>query len=254
MIQVLAGMYRENVVVPAGKDGLQILGGNAKTVIVDAQPAAPNGTGPGFEVESNAVTITNLTVRHAAAGGATGEGDGIRCIANGCRIQGVVLINNGGAGIEINGNDAVVTGCRFTANEDRGLVLVGDNAQILKNLVQNQDEGGYDLSGNNLLVEGNSADIIEDGLGFFVNGSNNRVRKNNASITAEGGFSISGDKSVIEKNRACPLPVGEGIPAPNAKIRAEQYRLPSQAEPGTEQGLFLSSPSTGIRVNCAQRS
>lgn len=208
-IQVLAGMYRENVVVPAGKDGLQILGANAKTVVVDAQPAAPNGTGPGFFVQSNSVIIASLTVRHAASDG-TQEGDGIRCVADRCTLQGVIVIGSEDDDVEIIGNSAMVTQSTMVGSSDTGLVLSGDAAQIVKNVVQNQGDGGYDLTGSNLRVEGNIAAIIEDGEGFRITGNNNLILKNSTSVTDDEGFLVTGDSNSILNNSVATAE-GDGI-------------------------------------------
>ncbi|MGH8007528.1 MAG: right-handed parallel beta-helix repeat-containing protein [Candidatus Binatia bacterium] len=201
-IKIESGVYFENVTVPAGKDGLQILGTNADTTIVDARPLAPTGTGPGFTISSNNVTIAKLTVRHAEFDPSfTIPGDGVRCVAAGCTLQDLHLISNGGNGADIDGNNAVVMDSFISGNASEGLLLVnGDNAQILKNVAQNQEKGGFILTGSNMRIEGNTANVIEDNEGFRVTGNNNMILKNSSSITDGEGFEVDGNSNIISGN------------------------------------------------------
>src|SRR2546425_1239229 len=82
-IKIAAGTYFENVTVPAGKDGLQILGASKLTTILDAD--LPN-SGNGFTIQSNNVKVSNLGVQNGAASGIVVAGSG--AIIQGVRVVG----------------------------------------------------------------------------------------------------------------------------------------------------------------------
>ncbi|MBI3249534.1 MAG: right-handed parallel beta-helix repeat-containing protein [Deltaproteobacteria bacterium] len=205
-IKVLPGVYFENVTVPPGKDGLRILGPTAKSVTVDALPLAPTGSGPGFLVRSNNVTIGGMTIRNARPDGGLLEGDGILCEATGCTLQGLALVGNDEDGADITGHNALITQCTFSGNEDSGLELDGNNAEITRNISDHAGEVGYRLHGDNLLIENNKSKVIDDGAGFEVHGADNRILGNRAEIGTGDGFLITCSGSCsglrIQKNLA----------------------------------------------------
>ena len=189
-VKVLPGIYFENVVVPPGKDGLRIVGPTAKSVTVDASPLAPAGSGPGFHVQADFVTIAGMTIRNARPNGPV-EGDGVLCEATGCTLQGLVLAGNDEDGADVTGANALITQCIFSGNEDSGLELDGNNAEITRNISDHAGEVGYRLHGDNLLVENNKSKVIDDGAGFEVHGANNRILGNRAEIGTGDGFLIT---------------------------------------------------------------
>ncbi len=233
-VKISPGVYFENVTVPAGKDGLKIIGSGAASTIVDGLPLAPFGSGPGFFIESNNVTVSALTVRHAK--GATLSGDGILCQADGCTLRDLRLLSNQDNRVDIEGNDALVANCFFSGNESEGLELDGDAAEIVKNRAQNQDDGGFDLEGDNLLVRENIARVIEDSEGFLITGDNNVIERTLASITDGDGFQISGNDAQVINNRA-ELGEDDGfdISGDNPQVVGNRAQYQS---------------NDGIRVNC----
>jgi hypothetical protein len=164
MITVAPGVYFENVVIPAGKDGLKIQGANRVTTIVD--PDVPN-TGPGFLVQSASVMISNLTIRNGVA-------DSIVIDADAAVIQRVRILANRGtatSGIRVNSG----TGHQILNNEIRGVPLVGiylltTGATLVRgNVVSQAPYGIYAGGGSVQILSNRVSNVSNYGVGAFTN-------------------------------------------------------------------------------------
>jgi hypothetical protein len=151
IINLAAGVYFENVVIPAGKDGLTIAGvGKLSTTIDPDFPPSGNA----FTIGSNGVKSRNLGIRNGQAHGIALNGvsgvliQGLRIVGlrgvspsgiSGLRNSGLRLLNNeiravGNFGIEVGGGNVVVTG--NTVTQTPGGILVYDfGARVTSNKV-----------------------------------------------------------------------------------------------------------------------
>jgi hypothetical protein len=220
-VSVAAGVYFESVTIPAGKDGLTIVGASKTGTILDPSPnsAFPFAAGGnGFLVQSNNVKIRNLTIRN-------GLTDQIRIAGNNTLVQLVRLIASGQSGVLV---DASYTGTQILSSEFRspfnyGILAPGAaNTAIKGNLMQTCDNGCINVMGDNVVVSanrlfqsedhgaiqvyGNGAAITSNVIlgsdlhGIYVEGNNAGVQYNKVSDALSGGIVIKGYGSTVKFN------------------------------------------------------
>ena len=103
------------------------------------------------------------------------------------------------AALSITGDDAVVQKCRFRGN-DEAVEITGDNAVFQKNVVRQQDNNGVTVNGNGAEIVKNTIRTIEDGYGFELNGNDHFVTKNSIFRTDNEGVYANGDRNRVVKN------------------------------------------------------
>jgi len=215
IVKVQPGTYNENVTVPAGKDGLQIIGASKLTTILD--PDVPL-SGPGiFVFGSNSVQIKNLTIRN-------GQAYGIGIIGNGAIIQGVRIIGirspgpvPSGAGIVF---AAGTTGHQILSNEIRASSLYGI-------YFFNGAGGGNSVIRGNTIVGAGVAGIFFEGPS--VNNPNNQVVANKVSNVGTG-VSVVGDTNTVSSNVIENVPTtGLGVQGINPFVQSNKLTAASTA-------------------------
>lgn len=197
-VLVMQGVYPEKILIDnAGqpRTGLILMGEKAAKVIID--PAAGGLSGEAVTVNSGAVTIQALTVRHASS-------HGIRCNPPGtedaCIIREVFAIGNRGDGIDITGPNAVVAESTLRGNNGAGLRIVGDGAQVVDNLSRNNNGNGLDLTGDGMTVDDNVVLAIDSSTGIHLNGDNSTVTGNEVSFTGQIGIRANGNGNTVASN------------------------------------------------------
>jgi hypothetical protein len=198
VISVAPGAYFENVLIPAGKDGIQILGANRTTTILD--PDVPNA-GPGIVIQSAAVTISNLTIRNGVSDSIVIDADGAivqrtRILANRAGT-GIVVVSGTGhqifgneirgaavAGIYVGTAGATLVRANVISQTPIGIATLGGSAQILSNRITNAPNG-ISVQTDLATVASN---VIENtaGAAIYVTGKDPRVSSNR--MTAVGGM------------------------------------------------------------------
>ncbi len=216
-ITISAGNYVENVVVPAGKDGLMIAGKGR--VLWDGQLA-----GPGLTIMSNDVTVKSVTIRHAAEEGIRAkppEGPSNPERLEGITILDVIVINSGDeaifalandamirnvrakgcdGGIEAKGARVVIEKCRVTLDADSGIELVGDDGRISMCTASVIEDGiGIAVSGQSVVIEGNSIDNTCGEL-IFVEGDDAQILRNKGRGSGDVGIGVEGNGALIDRN------------------------------------------------------
>lgn len=192
-IEIAKGLYFESVLIPAGKDGLVLTGGG--TVDPHGIPAEPNEPDPAaIRVESNAVRIDGLLVQN-------GRGNGIEAVANGLILNKVVVRGPENNCVHVQGNDLVVSASVVRGCGNNNLDIEGDRAQVLKTKVSQCDSDCIQIDGNDAVLEGNVVTGAEDGTSVSVNGDGLKLRKNRISNGDNDGLRLSGDNAVIESNK-----------------------------------------------------
>lgn len=219
-ILVSAGTYEENVNIAGGFDGLTI---KAKgKVILDCRPSGATGTGPGFAVASQNVTIQGFTIRHAkgtnahgvfAAAGADGltlrkltiehtNSTGIAVTANGVTVENTTVVGCDG-GIQVTGAEAVITKCVVRQDGEQGVTITGDDGLVSKCLfVTIEDGNAVSVTGVNNVVEKNVCDGA-DGPVITSTGNNPTIRLNKILRQCEDDPGIriaSATSGLVEKN------------------------------------------------------
>lgn len=218
VVDISKGVFFENVVIPAGKDGIILRGKNAKTTILD--PDLPN-SGSGIQVESNNVVIESLGIRNgqaqgiAAATGTTGlvltdiaiTGPNSACVLNegtgtsvtGSSFRGCAGIGSSADGLTVEDSDFVlidgdaidhraddllVTGCTFENIGSNAVGGRGDDLRVNGNKFRNVVRDAFNVSGgSNAEFIDNRVDLAESGVQIQENAGVGIPRADNPTVT-----------------------------------------------------------------------
>jgi parallel beta-helix repeat protein len=195
-ILVSAGTYEENVDIPGGFDGITI---KAKgKVILDCRPSGATGTGPGFAVASQNVTIQGFTIRHAK--GTNPHGVYSPAGGTGLRLNKLTIEHTDGPGISIQADGArientTVNGC------DGGMLLFGENILVSKCTVRQDGTRGVGVFGNNGVVSKCKFLTIEDGNAVVIVGANGVIEMNTVDGADAAALFSEGDNPTIRSNK-----------------------------------------------------
>lgn len=197
-IMISPGVYFENVVVPPGKDGLQISGVSRTRSILDASPYTPGGlagnTGNGLTIQSRGVLVRNLTIRH-------GQQSGIFIQSANNVIQQVTFYGQDEAGVEIDTLDDAynnqVVSCDFKAAAS-GVVSGGHNTSVRLNRFTDTFIG--------VVIDGNNAQVVSNRMSsgteaISVVGGGALVKLNDVRNFISFGIVVDGPSLSIEGNR-----------------------------------------------------
>jgi parallel beta-helix repeat protein/putative cofactor-binding repeat protein len=185
-------------------------------VIVDAFGGCDSEIQEAFNISSNNVTLTRLTVRHSC-------GHNIYSNGNFTLISEVNVINAGSAGVGIDGDSATVRNSTFRGNGDWAIEIYGETAKVQNNQILQSGEGGLYLEGDYASITGNTIynseddDCIEaysdnalisnnkiascDGDGIYFEGDDSTVSSNNIQAVSDDGIDVEySDNTVISNN------------------------------------------------------
>jgi hypothetical protein len=192
VVSIQAGTYYENVEVPAGKDGLQIVGASKLAVVVDPAPYADLGrtsTDAALFVMARNVTVKNLTVRNAIDGGIVATGRGVL-------VQGVKVVGLSGTGISVSGwySQVLLSEIQGTltgiASTGYGTVVRGNTVAGPYYGIQVQADGNQVLSNK-----------VYDGLqGVSAVGDGTVVKGNDVRRQTDAGITVMGRSPVVDGN------------------------------------------------------
>ena len=192
-VTLSAGVYRQVVDVPAGKDGLAIVGKGK--VILDALDAG-EGTVPGLAIGSSDVLVRNLTIRHAAGIGLMASGMGL----SGIQLDKVTVLNATGDSIVLEADQVLVQKCTVRGSKGRGLVITGNNALVTRNTFQQVDVDAVVIDGDDAEVSRNTIREVNNDNGVDIVGSFARVLQNTISRTDDNAITITGANALVDKN------------------------------------------------------
>jgi hypothetical protein len=230
LVSIGAGIYFENVVVPPGKDGLQLVGASPLRTVID--PDHPLN-GSGIVVASNRVRVMKIGIRNGQATGITvSNADGV--VVQSVRIVGVRGLRSAGifadtgsdgvqilssevravswAGIEVLGAGAVVSG-NTVSHVRNAIYAIGANPRVALNRITG---GSIRMAGNGGTVLSNTVELAE-GRGIDVSSINPTVQGNKVTNAGEiaveclscTGALVSGNVSLGSPTFAFRL-TGEG--------------------------------------------
>ena len=175
---VYPGRYTEGVTVPAGKNGLMLVGLGKSPAAVRVE-ASGLGTA-GVEIHSDGVAVRNLTVRGAV--------NGIFSFGSGTQVTRVHVIGVQGSGIAIAGANAVVLASRVKGCTGMGIYIIGPDAFVRG--VNVTLTAGIIVQGDRGRVIGARV-IASQGTGVMVNGASPQVRDCRIRGGVGGGVIIS---------------------------------------------------------------
>ena len=199
-IRLASGVYFENVVIPAGKDGLTIRGGRSAILDPgdDGVAATPN-TGEGITIGSIDVTIQGITIRN-------GDDDQIELAdgVTGTTISKVRSVNSEDDFVDsaLSGNDnTTITRCEIFAPDGSAADIDGDGFEFTRNVVRQTSNEGVNVDGDDAVIERNTFIGIENGDAIEIDGNNTEIVRNNIRGTDEAGIDADGDDILVSKNR-----------------------------------------------------
>jgi hypothetical protein len=175
IVAIGPGVYFENVLIPAGKDGLQLVGASKLTTVIDAD--LPR-TGSAIGIFSNGVKVKNLGVRNG-------------------------LLN----GIEIDADDVVVQGVRIVGLRNSAAVGIlasfVNRLQVIGNEIRAVGGSGILVTNStNAVVTGNTLGQVP--VGIHVEGAGHRVAGNKVvgarSVGLAAHGNLPGDGVVVSSN------------------------------------------------------
>jgi len=199
-VSLAAGVYFENVTIPAGKDGLTIRGG--RSAILDAGDdglaVVPNAA-EAIVVGSNDVEIRGITIRN-------GDTDQILIsdMVTGTMVRNVLSVNSDENFVtsDVGGNDGTsVTGCDVFFPDGSAADLAGNNLVVSRNDIRQTSDDGISLSGDDVIVEKNHLTGIENGDAIGVSGNNAEIINNRMRAVDDAGIDVNGDDALIRSNR-----------------------------------------------------
>jgi hypothetical protein len=271
-VMIAAGTYYENVVVPTGKDGLQIQGAGLTTILdAEGDPKVGNTVvQSGIVIGSRDVQVRNLMLRN-------GRLEGILIDASGVLIQGLTISGPNFAGIAVtpNGWNAQIVqndirhtmfailsaGFATVARSNAlyacltGISIQGDAAQLVGNRVSNSGVGisvqgdgsvvrlndlrdhsnqAITTDGSNPIIEGNQISNAPFGvLAVCANCFGGSISGNTVTNTVAIGMLVSADSAGMVVRRNVLLRTGEGLLLSGIGITAEANRV---SDAGTSYG------------------
>jgi hypothetical protein len=265
-IDVGPGTYFENVTIPAGKDGLRLIGAGAAIAVIDAGP--PHG-GAGVRIESNLVEVAALGIRNAG-----GAGVSIASLTTGVHVHDLRIVGaRDGLGI---GSDEAATRVRIVANEIRvagtgirldrdnhdglvqgnviewantGIFTWGDRIQVLGNRISRADQIGMQTLGASTLIAENTIVSLRQihGRALAVNGANpivrlNRLEHSGTFILCEPCASAVVERNVVEGTMSAEAAFHIRAVHPGGiLVRANEVR-------GAVNAAYLFDEGSGVRV------
>jgi nitrous oxidase accessory protein NosD len=129
-VKVYPGTYREQVTVPAGKDGLRLLGQDPRKVTIQA-PATMSGSMAIVEVDADDVTVGGFTIAGPSQG-----------------INAGVLIDNGGSATVLGNHITDIRDDPLSGRQSGfGVVVKDGSARIVANLIDQYQKGGIVVNG-----------------------------------------------------------------------------------------------------------
>ncbi len=245
-ISVAPGVYFENVVIPAGKNGLTIRGGRSAILDPgdDGMATTPN-TGEGITIGSNDVTIRGITIRN-------GDDDQIELadLVTGTTISKVRSVNseNDFVSSAVGGNDdTTITGCAIFAPDGSAADISGDGFEFSHNVVRHTSNEGVDVSGDDAVIERNTFIGIENGDAIEIDGNNNEIVRNRIRGTDDAGIDADGNDTLVSHNRLSGT--YGGIEVSGQRPIVTKNRLTGTVGGGESIDVFCSTDCTGAEVS-----
>ena len=209
-----SGTYVVNLVIPPGLDGLTLRG--AGKVFLDGY-ASVDGIDTAVIVQSPGVTLTRLTIRHAADQ-AVQIADAAPALpidaVDGTTLDKVTVIGGSSAVESESGADGTtITGCTFTGLLNEAVKLRGVGITVDSCRIQRCGSDAVNIVGDQATVDRCTIELVEDGEAIRIEGDDATVTSNTTVASQNQAVLVQGDRARIEKNRLSEVRSGGGIEA-----------------------------------------
>jgi parallel beta-helix repeat protein len=234
-VRILFGTFNESVTVPAGKDRLTIIGVWPRVTTITST------VGPIFTINSNLVTIQNLT----AQGATNSSGIVLASDSNVIRNVEVRLCQNG-IDIQNTSQGNFIVNCNIHNNSAEGLNIAGPQNLIYNNRVT--ANGGHNInmtttsSANtligNFIKRGGRGGIESFSTADFIIGNS---LKNNA----QNGMFLASSNDIVYNNRV-KRSILDGI---DIVVAGQNRIISNTVKNNTNSGIALSSSNVADENN-----
>ena len=226
-IKILAGTFNESVTIPAGKDRLTIVGVWPRVTTITGT------TGPVITVDSNLVTIQNLTV------GDTPTFSGIMLTSDANVIRNVE-VRNCRRGIEILSASQAnfIVDCNIHNNNEAGIQVASVGNLIYNNKLIANGGDGISIttpSAANVIINNFIKRSGAEGIQSFS--STDIILGNVLKRSAQNGMSLTGSESIVYNNRVKRSTL-DGI---NIVVGMQNRFISNTIKGSNNSGLALSS-------------
>jgi parallel beta-helix repeat protein len=197
-IAVSAGIYTERILIPAGKDGLSIIGKGK--VFLDAYAGDPGDGMPphAVTIQSSDITLSRLTIRHAGEDGIYASSQQLLATSlSDLTFDRLSIINCQDRGINVNADDVSVSGCLLVGNYG-GIRISGDETHILRTQVLYDGDLGVEIEGSDAIVETSSFQYVDSGTGIYIQGPGALVKKCTVRVCGDNGIYVESEGGRIE--------------------------------------------------------
>lgn len=210
-VLVQAGVFYENVTVPAEKEGLRIVGAGAAKTVLDGT----TGVGSGFTVDAASTTIAHFTVRHFAEYGMKVGGpdnvirtnvfvhngmDGLRVLDDRNVVKANQFLHNAGHGIyvECGFHNYIIANC-IVSNGGDGMRIERAHTVVAENRVWNNARGICACGADGCMFIGNTVGCNRQD-GITIDGDYVLLLGNVSTFNAEHGLEVSADGFIAVAN------------------------------------------------------
>ncbi len=236
VIKVTPGTYYDNnITIPAGLDGLQIVGAGKTSTIVDIGSNTALGIvsgGNGFIINSRDVVVKNMMIRNGDTG--------VKSNAPGTVIMGMNFLGQNSTGVYLESYNSRVTTSELHGTA-YGVISSGLGTIVKGNLITNATYGVY-FTGDQGQAQLNKIYNGAVGIYFFSDGcqiESNDIRFQNVGIMASGAF------PTIKLNKIFGSAVGIQTVCTNCFGGSVASNLVTDA---TVTGILVSSDNPGLFV------
>jgi len=216
-IQAKKKSYFENVVVTTNRIKLVGVPKKGKKPVIDGTSVDGNTHDLNLEIIADNVSVRKLGSRHGTGIECTGDGclfeslamsmsdhgsDCIQILGNRGRVLKSSLIGCDSYGVEIDGNGGRVVDNAIRQTDSGCVDLDGDRMAVLNNSLHNcEDDEPIALSGNEATVRGNDGRNAD--YGYEITGDDNVIENNiGRNFEDDANFDVEGDRNQVVGNRA----------------------------------------------------
>jgi len=209
-----------------------------------------NGAGAQLDLSGDGCRVVKCTSRNArrflrltgdgalvqsvlVRGSQSGGGPAVFVTGSGATVDRCDFRNCDSMALRVDGDTATVVKCVIQSIEDDGgILVVGNGAQVLKNRISNVNSDGIEVQGNGAVITSNRiADPTNNGVS--VAGTGAAISKNAIQGADAGGISVEGDGATVSYNTV-ELVQSRGIDVTGANVTIDGNSVTRTGQSGIQ--------------------